>query len=574
MHDFSNVINLEKLINSSLKNNTSFTGNLNSTDKTITSYLDLLYSRILYACGENKKYLLKAAILQSDYKEIEFSEKIYDFTAAMLHLEKEQISLLYLNQDIDLDRNSAFKISNFLLESYKKKLNSLLINTSREHALQYFYMISSIISHITSISHYQFKYKIIPPIEKTKDYINLIIDTIGIIYDENQQILNGLTGSEKKIFEYLVHYILNEQLDFVEIDHATLDIEEIILTTANIIHISQYQKSINSFYKLGYKFEIKDSILRIEDGLEIKINHFLKRTSEITIDIDSPESRNIYKMFEKKRGYSPFLLEQYIRSESKFLNSNYISNIIEKDALIIDMCFVTGKSRETIIKLLEDLSLNLAEDFFKEAFGKKNRIFRTPLIQIKNYFLISHMLLIEAAHLFRIRLLKDSLNTTIDNDTQNEITKTIDEQELNNLALLFKENNVVGQIGFELNKYNDCKELFKEKGVKQELDAYFIQDNILYIIELKNREPDRSLKELVGSITVNNKHIIKLLKLKHIVMQNKEIMQYVLGGEFSEVHIFLTYTNPNFSEHTHKFEDNITICNYKDCFEFCKRKIH
>lgn len=50
-------------------------------------------------------------------------------------------------------------------------------------------------------------------------------------------------------------------------------------------------------------------------------------------------------------------------------------------------------------------------------------------------------------------------------------------------------------------------------------------------------------------------------------------MEEVLGGEFNEIHIFLTHKFPHFLDGTYDNENEVNICSFEDFLSFCKKTI-
>ncbi|WP_288221775.1 hypothetical protein [uncultured Clostridium sp.] len=69
---------------------------------------------------------------------------------------------------------------------------------NKEMLIQYLYMSASIISYISINSFYIYKHKVQDSNDVSKTFPNLIIDTIGIIFDNDYIYLNDMFAREKK----------------------------------------------------------------------------------------------------------------------------------------------------------------------------------------------------------------------------------------------------------------------------------------------------------------------------------------------------------------------------------------
>lgn len=244
-----------------------------------------------------------------------------------------------------------------------------------------------------------------------------------------------------------------------------------------------------------------------------------------------------------------------------------MATFIEEEALVLDIQHRTKQTKEAIQNLLNDLSLKpiKSESIIKQTFSSKNRLFRTPVIKISNYYLVSFQMLLEASNYFRYRILKNELDKNLNRSLNNLVKENFNEIGLNDLRDKIIEGNINGKINFALNIHSKCKHIFEnKKDLPQEIDCYFIIGTHLYIIELKNRDLQRSLFEVSKSINKVKSDLFKLSKLRNTIMENKAVMEDVFQGKFNNIHIYLTHKYPHFLDGTFDNEHEVTIMSFED----------
>ncbi|MDN4081438.1 hypothetical protein [Paenibacillus polymyxa] len=510
--DFSSIISIDKLQDGLIKwsNHKNNYDQYNPTMKiNVDKFFDYLYSNALFFSGENSELLFQIFFIAEKYSTCSHSLNMIDLQDEINLIESKTIGSLSIPGHINCSmEENLYAILNSLCNKYKTTLVNLLSFHSRENLLKSFYMNASIVSYI-SAQAYNWKTDINIEARTDISYINLISETFSTIYEKNKNIVSNFFGSEKKSFEYLIHFILNSQVDFAKRNNETIEIREILKITRLLISTEQLRKNLPYIYEIGGTVKLENNQILVEGSLNDKIHSYLNINNEKIINIQSEELREIYKEFEKKRGYSPFLLEEYLYNyDTKFLETRTLATLIEEDALIEDIYSKTKQSKLEIINMLGDLTLKPTDEnnIYTIIFRNDNRLFRTPLIKVSNYFLISFFVLIESAIYFRYRILKNELDEKLDKKTKNLVKEKFDEIDIKKLRGNFEKRDVHYEINYPLNQQLKCKHLFEnKKGIPQEIDCYFIKNKKLYIMELKNRDFQRNLHEISRAFQKNKK---------------------------------------------------------------------
>lgn len=534
-------------------------------------YLDYLYSNSLYLSTEHQSLMHSVSYIAQKYVNCIVKIDVLDIQNEIDLIESQMIKSLSIPQNIDCGiKENIYVILKSLCNKYKVELRNLISQYSREYLLKVFYTNASVISYISAQSRYWDLTE-----EINVSYINLISETLNAIYKFNSSLVNNLLGSEKKSFEYLIHYILNSPVEFQNIDDEIVDIEEVLKITRLLISTEQLLRNISFIYKSKGTINIENNQIYISSPLNKQLYDYFNLDNENIINLQSEEINNIYKEFERKRGYSPFLLEEYLfKFDEKFLETRTFSTLIEDKALIFDIYSKTNQSEQAIKNMLEDLSLipTNDKDIYTQTFSNDNRLFRTPLIKISNYYLISYFTLSESSIYFRYRILKNEIRNKLDKKLNHLVKEDFNELSLIDLKDKLENSNIPWGINFEFNQYLKCKYLFENrKELPQEIDGYFIKNNYLYLVELKNKDLHRSLNDISKSVNKTQTHLKSLNMLKKVIQQNKLLMQDVLGGEFSEIKIFLTHKFPHFLDGSYDEEYEIAICSFKDLLNYCDK---
>lgn len=563
MFDFKDFISLRRMIENTTINNTNY-------EKLADSFLFDMYFRILEYLTI-KGYMDEAISIQNEYYENMLMLSVSNYERDKIDFEKSVIQDLRLDNNLILkEKDDQYAIVNYLLNEYKRLLNMEIERYRKEDVLVLLYSISSMISYVSTESVHLFKHngKDVLKSEKDLNILNLIIDTVGIIYEKENMWINGLLGTLKKSSEYLVNYILNSEVFDGVSKKQDIDIKRLYMIADCIIDKIMIKKSIEPINKMGYKFEIYGGILKIDEEIADKFIKYSNNFTDNTLDVDSFNAQKLIQEFEDLEGYSPKIIENYVNKlDDKLLNIDATVNFVEDKFLYIDMLLSTGYDYDAIYKVIDTISLKRCSDVDSSIFSNDNRIFRTPIIKVDNYFILSHRLLIEAVSYLRYRVLKTEFKNS--DGYKEKVKKMYDEFELKELEKLLLDNNIVGGINFKIDKISTLKPYINKKGTSKEIDFYFVYKNVLYTMEYKNQDIDNNLYEVCRSYSVNIKNKSKHLKLIDILKNNIEIVEETLGISIREIKSFLVFKKKNsFSEFYHG--EDIYVCCYSDFLKFCK----
>lgn len=557
---FENVLNETKFKDAIeyLKNDSLFTEDIEyrinnniTINSPIYSYCQSLFSRILFRCAKLEK-LDRAITIQKRYFSNIMMCGIYDYESKINKLEQSIHSTLCLNTKyMRFNKEDMLKLSEYKLYEYKNMLNNCLRRCNKEMLIQYLYMSASIISYISMNSFYIYKYKSQDSNDVSKTFLNLIIDTIGIIFDDDYIYLNDIFAKEKKVFEYLIHYILNTEIDYLEYSNE-VDIQQLIEIGSLIVSEVIINETSKKIYKIGHYFELVEGRILPDSEFIEKQKRYFDKSLRYQYKTNNKDVGNIIDLFQNVENYSPLIYEKYIISKNKFLKEDVISNFIEAELLKLDIQKAIGLTNANVQKLLDSLSLKSSNNVEREILKDNNRLFLTPLINIGKYYLVSSNLMIESAHYFKKRILKGNLSN---NKVKKKIENKYDEIELQELNDLMTTHGIVNGINKSLQVSDKLKKLFYGKGITKEVDLYFIKSGVLNIVEYKNHELARNMYEIVKYCDESEDDVKKYLRMVNIIDENKELLFEVFGDEFYSIRKFFVFKNPN---------PYVQFCNRKD----------
>lgn len=560
MYDFKDSISLERL-KENIDNNENF-----------QKYAELFFYDMYYKILEYstlKGYLDKAILIQNEYYDNMMMFSISNYERDKLNFERNVIKDLRLNSYMLLkEKKDQYAIVNYLLSEYKRVLNMEIKKYKKEDILVLTYSISSMISYISTMSVYLFKHKVknVSKSEKDLNFANLIVNTIGILYEKENIWIQNLLGSLKKSSEYLINYILNLKVYNNFSKTSEIDIKRIFMIVDCIIEKIMLKKSIESLEKMGFQLEISDDLLQVDEQLASSFVSYYNNPMDDTLDVDSLNARNLLQEFEYLEGYSPKIIEDYVsKLKDKFLIIEASMNLVEDKFLYIDLVLSTNYGYDSIYKVIETMSLNSCEDIDGSIFSANNRLFRTPIIKVDNYYILSHQLLSEAVAYLRYRVLKGEF--TNKKGFKKKIKKDYNELELKKLEKLLLDNNLVGGINLNIDKIPTIRP-YLNKGVSNEVDFYFVYKNVLYTMEYKNQDIDNNLYDVCKSYSQNIQNKLRHLRLIEILKNNITNLEEAIGVRIVQIRSFLVFKNKNsFSEFYQG--DDIYVCSYTDFFKFC-----
>lgn len=580
MSDFSDVLSFEKFTEGIpyWQRNMDYNNMENIFLEThMDEYFDFLYSRALHltAISKNQNIYLEVAKVAQKYERILNIESIatIDMDIELIRLEKETMKYLYLPSSISLfNKKDAYAILNSLSNQYSNTIRNILVEFSKEDLIKIFVAYANTISYICMQSYAWSSNGYID-----KNRMNLISETLNIIEKFKVSDLRFFFGSDKRVFEYLIHYVLSSEINFKEKSNCTLRIKDLLYVTILLLNVEQKKKYIDFLYANGGSMSIEDGLLKIEESFERSIGKYFKSTGNFKKNLYNKELKEVYLSFEERRGYSPFILEEYIYEyNEKFLETRTILSFIEKEALVEDIYRKTGRDKFAIRLMLEDLVLKKCSKtlLIKSTFSDDNRLFRTPLIEIKDYYILPFYIFAESAQYFRQRILKNHLKKGLDKKTKRLVERNYDEYDLKKLRSLLEKKYIIGDVNFDLNKFKECKELFKSNpSISQEIDFFYIKNNTLYLMELKNRDIDNSLYGLSQSLSKAKEHMIKMNERRLFFLKHRAIFEGILGERFDSVELYLVNKNPHYLDNTFNSEYQINIFLFEDFYEYVSKQI-
>lgn len=556
MYDFKDSISLKRMME----------------DKDIHKLAEPFFRDIYFKIFEHSTlqgYLDEVMSIQNEYSDNTTIFSVSNYERDKEAFQRKVIHDLRLDSDMILkEKKDQYAIVNCLLNEYKCFLNKEIEKHRKEDILALTYSISTMLSYISTMSVYLFKHnaKDVSKSKKALNTANLIVDTLGILYKKENMWVQGLLGSLKKNSEYLINYILHSNVNNTFSKNSDIDIKRIYMIVDCIIDMIPVKKSIESLDKMGFQLEINRGLLLLDEQLSSKFESYYNNSTDDTLDVDSINARNLIKEFEYIEGYSPKIIEEYVHKlDDKFLIIEASMNLVEDKFLYTDMVLSTSYDYDSIYKVIEAMSLKSCEDVDSSIFSNDNRIFRTPIIKIDNYYILSHQLLSEAVAYLRYRVLKAN---TDKGGFKKKVKKGYDEFELKELEKLLLDNNIVGGINLEVDKISTLKPFLDSEGVSKEIDFYFIYKNVLYTMEYKNQAIDNNLYEICRSYSRNIKNKSRHLRLIEVLKNNIMNLEETLGDKIVQIRSFLVFKRKNsFSEFYQG--DDIYVCSYSNFLEFC-----
>ena len=564
MYDFKGSISLKRIQENINIKNESF-------QKISDTFLYDIYFKILeYSIV--KGCINEAILIQQEYYDNKIMFSVSNYERDKLKFKRDIMHDLRLDFDIILkEKKDQYAIVNCLLNGYKRYLNVEIRKYKKEDIFALTYSISNIFSYISTTSAYLFKHnaKDVSKSEKDLSLANLIVDTIGILYKKENIWVQSLLGSLKKSSEYLINYILNSEVCNKVSNIDEIDIKRIYIIVDCIIETIIVKKSIESFEKMGFQIEIFDGLLQIDEQIISKFESYNNNSTDNTLDVDSLNAQNLIKEFENIEGYSSKTIEDYVlKLKEKFLEIEASMNLIEDKLLYTDLLLSTDYDYDSIYKVIEVMSLQKCDDVDKSIFSNDNRIFRTPIIKVDNYYILSHQLLTEAVAYLRYRILKTEF--TNNGKFKEKVQKNYDEIELKELEKLLLDNHLVGGIDLKVDNISAIKPYLTGKGISKQVDFYFIYKNVLYTMEYKNQDIDNNLYEVCKSYSVNIKNKSKHLKLIEILQNNISNLEEYLGNRIVQIRSFLVFKKKNSFSEFYQGND-IYVCSYSNFLKFCTK---
>jgi hypothetical protein len=563
MYDFKKSVSLSRLF--------EFSNDHSQKLKKIADpYFYDLYFRILQYATQKGLYD-ELADIQNEYYNGALIFALSDFEDKKYEYEREISESLRLGPDLKLNsKKDQFAVIKCLKDEYKRYLKVELSKYRKEDLLVSIYSIASLMSYISSMTAHLFKYKF-EDIDSSKKFLempNLIVDSLGVLYESEKLWVNGTLGTVKKTCEYLINFLLNEDIEYSSTMTTDIDLKKVFMYGECIVDKLVTLKSIDSLNRMNSDIEMRNGHICLSENLLEKISIYTNISIDDSLDIDSENARELLQDFEDVEGYSSRTIEKYVMDfKTKNLIIEASINVVEDKFIYTDMVLTTGFGYDSLNSVLNTLSLNACEDVDSSIFSKDNRLFRTPIIKVDNHFILTNQLLMESSHYLRYRILKNEL--TKDKKFAKKIIKKYNEVDLKELQVLIDKYAITGGVNFQIDDIPEISEKINKKGISRELDFYFIHDKTLYTMEFKNQDIDSGLHEICKTYRKNIENKTKHLKLIEILKGSVPILEKEFNKEINEIRSFLVFKRKNsFSEF---YEGNdIYCCSFSLFYEFCE----
>lgn len=433
-----------------------------------------------------------------------------------------------------------------ILNEYYRELNRLIMPYNKEELFLFFYSCASSFSHIITYANNMYYGSIVEEeSDIAKTIINENIDLAALLLKKNPNIISHLSAKEKTKFDFIIHYISCVELNYENKKILDMDIQKIFFLLQNIVEVIVYLQTVKQENADRSMITITNTSISIDEGMSDYINSYFFNLSEEIRKTKPKNLEQLMKEFENKNGYSPKMFMRYLCDVNKYMNCLATLNFVEYSFLVYDLCKSLGISEQVASNLIENFKLHKINfnNLEQTVSGKSNRIFRNPIIQVGGFLILSHDMLIEACYLFEKRILKSDISRP--NGKLNKMIKSLyDEEDLEQLSVFITDFNLTGGINYHLQENKFLKNIKFGSGDTEEIDFYLIYDNILYVMEYKNWDSERTLADITKLNNKAKKVIKKLIKLKVKIIDNKQEFINAFEKDFFEVKIFLSFKYP------------------------------
>lgn len=512
------------------------------------------FSELLLTCSfnllpeKNKKAALKdLKSLNLPRREIGILTRNIDDEKIRQEIERKY--LIEMNLPISLseitEQNDVFKVIQSLGDTIFKDLRDYLSKYSKEEvlfSLLYNASVLSILSHGAKGIYIDISND---PLSKTNSLIINLLETIGID-------TRGFFGSFKSATEFLINYTLYTESTFLNnTDYRGIDFQKLYGMVQELIYLNEIKRNFSRIYKNETKVEINETIY-IKGKYQEQIEEYFIENKKVKIELDNEETTIVYDEFEKAFGYSPKDIENYVALNflKKYGESFVVA--IDKKSLMEEIMSFLKLDSQSVSHLLDNLTLETTADkidYFKLNNSKYERLYRAPLIPIKDYNLIPTYTLVEACYMFRYRILKGDIKGNNGEFNLRLLQEYYDETDLIEFKYILENKGIKTKINQDFQKHSELNELLKGiSKIKKETDLIFNLNNGLYIVEYKNHGIQHSFGDVNKSITRTNKELAKMHNLKHFILNNKSKVGEFLGWNFeSNIKLILVHKYTNFS---------------------------
>lgn len=270
-------------------------------------------------------------------------------------------------------------------------------------------------------------------------------------------------------------------------------------------------------------------IIKFQDKLVRDIVNYDKNYPQ---DIKSFLDNNFYKIY----GFRITTLERIISSPPQILSDNNLCIESNYESIITEFVMSAQCTIEESEKIFEYLCINDSKSIEKLSLPPDrddNRIFEKCIMKIdENRFLYSHVLIGYAysiiLHKLEFNLLEGcrSVNSEI---IDKKVKKRFEHEVASFISLYFPD------------VMSNVHKLSCGKSLSNEIDAIFVCDHKLFVVECKDVSFQYTPYGFMGDLSDARKYIKKLNKKKKSVIDNLDYFEEYYGTRIQEVRSFLVY---------------------------------
>ncbi|HEM3725472.1 TPA: hypothetical protein U1D16_000855 [Streptococcus suis] len=492
------------------------------------------------------KLLIRISIGEMERAGIEYSS-IKGRTLILEREAEELLAKIYRDLELDtilgsinlmeLSNSEIAKIVTFFEEELDRKIQLYCHCYSKERIVLTLLQFSSVISRLSFEA-----YEDTTEISQEQPEWQKLISLWQSFHRDPDMDNRGMIGGLKSSLEVAINEILLSDLEFGRNEGLIPDLEQLLILCYTKSYIWQVLNIIPIL------FERRDD-LKINAKVGIALPEFIKqgfykyysRLKGVKKRILNEYSQNVFSRFQEVFGFQPNIIMQYLllddNQRAHKLNEMGVS-ITPKELLIEDLRLNQGLKRsgaENAVKMFVLNDNQFTRFKAREHFNSSNyRLFRTPLIEIEEYFLIPTSTLLETAMYLPTRIL------TRENGTNGAYEKLIhlyefDEFDLPRIMEYLNGWNIGCLVNFQLSQVKELKKEIEEKKITKEFDiVYFYKGNI-YIWDLKNWGFESNLMEVRRDIQNIRAYKKKQKKTREFLLKNKSILESYLRYSFNDI---------------------------------------
>ena len=285
--------------------------------------------------------------------------------------------------------------------------------------------------------------------------------------------------------------------------------------------------------EMQLKGDYNVDIVEFQDKLARDIITYEKNYPQ---DVKRFLDNNFYKIY----GFRITTLERIISSPPQILPDNNLSTESNYESIIMEFIMSAQCTIEESKKIFEYLCINdskIIEKLSLPLDRDDNRIFEKCIMKIdENRFLYSHVLI---GYAYSILLRKLGFNLLEDcRQTNSEIInkkikKKFEQEVVSFISLYFPD------------VMSNVHKLSCGKSLSNEIDAIFVCDHNLFVVECKDVSFQFTPYGFMGDLSDARKYIKKINKKKKSVIDNMDYFEEYYGIGIQEVRSFLVYRTAN-----------------------------